>query len=58
MAISKGHTIASSHCEAKPTTLKRLSPGDGFENHMCDIGTRSNMECGFHINKLMAYFKS
>ena len=22
------------HCDAKPTTLKRLSPGDGFENHM------------------------
>jgi hypothetical protein len=21
-------------CEAKPTTLKRLSPGGGFENHM------------------------
>ena len=21
-------------CEAKPTTLKRPSPGDGFENHM------------------------
>ena len=24
-------------CEAKPTTLKRPSPGDGFENHMCHI---------------------
>ena len=22
-------------CEAKPTTLKRPSPGDGFVNHMC-----------------------
>ena len=21
-------------CEAKPTTLKRPSPGDGFVNHM------------------------
>ena len=21
-------------CEAKPTTLKRPSPGDGLENHM------------------------
>ena len=21
-------------CEAKPTTLKRPNPGDGFENHM------------------------
>ena len=21
-------------CEAKPTTLERPSPGDGFENHM------------------------
>ena len=24
-------------CEAKPTTLKRPSPGDGFENHMYPI---------------------
>ena len=22
-------------CEAKPTTLRHPSPGDGFENHMC-----------------------
>ena len=22
------------NCEAKPTTLKRPSPDDGFENHM------------------------
>ena len=25
------------HCEAKPTTLKRPSPGDSFENHMHSI---------------------
>ena len=24
-------------CEAKPTTLKRPSPGDGLENHMYSI---------------------
>ena len=24
-------------CEAKPTTLKRPSPGDGLENHMCCV---------------------
>ena len=26
-------------CEAKPTTLKRPSLGDGFENHMYPIET-------------------
>ena len=26
--------ISQYMCEAKPTTLKRPSPGDGFENHM------------------------
>ena len=45
-------------CEAKPTTLKRPSPGDGFENHMCHTKTHSNMECKFHLNKLPTYFKS
>ena len=39
-------------CEAKPTTLKRPSPGDGFENHMCNTKTHSNMECKFHLNEL------
>ena len=24
-------------CKAKPTTLRRPSPGDGFENHMCTM---------------------
>ena len=28
--VHLGHT-----CEAKPTTLKRHSPGDGFVSHMC-----------------------
>ena len=28
------HQPGVTHCEAKPTTLKRPSPGDGFENHM------------------------
>ena len=26
--------VSMTRCEAKPTTLKRPSPGDGFENHM------------------------
>ena len=26
--------IQATNCEAKPTTLKRSSPGDGFGNHM------------------------
>ena len=30
-------------CEAKPTTLKCPSPGDGFESHMCHTTTCSNM---------------
>ena len=31
---SKTCVTKKSKCEAKPTTLKRPSPGDGFENHM------------------------
>ena len=32
------HMITHSDgCEAKPTNLKRPSPGDGFENHMCTM---------------------
>ena len=27
-------SMVLTYCEAKPTTLKRPSPGDGFENHM------------------------
>src|ERR1700737_2758875 len=38
-------------CEAKPTTLKRPSPGDGFENHMCFIELWNNLKCNFHIQR-------
>ena len=44
-------TQSVGNCKAKPTTLKRPSPGDSFENHMCDTKTRSNMECNFHLNE-------
>ena len=33
------------YCEAKPTTLKRPSPGDSFENHMCHTKTCGHIEC-------------
>ena len=36
-------------CEAKPTTLKRPSPGGGFENHMYSIETWNNLKCRSHV---------
>ena len=44
--------------EAKPITLKRPSPGDGFEKHMCHTKTRGNMECNLHLNELPTYSRS
>ena len=38
-------------CEAKPTTLKCSSPGDGFENHMCYTKSCGNIECNFRLNE-------
>ena len=35
--------------EAKPTTLKRPSPGDGSENHMYFIEACGSMKCNFRI---------
>ena len=37
-------------CEAKPTTLKRPSSGDGFENHMYYTKTCGSMKCNFHLS--------
>ena len=45
-------------CEAKPTTLKRPSPGYGFENHMSHTKARGNMKCNFYLNELPPYLKS
>ena len=50
--LKEFHGYALDRCEAKPTTLKRLSPGDGFGYHMCEITTCSTMKCEFHINNL------
>ena len=38
-------------CEAKPTTLKRPSLGDGFENHMyvCILKILSSLSQGIHV---------
>ena len=44
-------------CEAKPTTLKRPSPGGGFENHMCHINICGNMECDSHLNEIPTYLE-
>ena len=43
--LSNGRGKLTASCEAKPTTLKRPSLGDGFEDHMCHIKARGNMEC-------------
>ena len=43
---------AEAMCDAKPTTLKRPSLGDGFENHMCYTKNSWYMECNFHFNVL------
>ena len=45
-------------CEAKPTTLKRPSLGDGFEDHMYHIKTRGSMKCDFHLNGHPHYLES
>ena len=50
--------ISSATCEAKPTTLKRLSPGDGFENHIHSIETCGNTTCNFHIRGHPHHLKS
>ena len=55
--VEKPKTM-NDHCEAKPTTLKRPSPGDGFENHMYHTKTRGGMKCNFHINGHLHYLRS
>ena len=44
--------------EAKPTTLKRPCPGDGFENHMYYTKACGGMKCNFHLNGHPPYLKS
>ena len=36
-------------CEAKPTTLKRPSPSDGFENHMHFPWPWNGLNCNSHV---------
>ena len=42
-------------CEAKPTTLKRVSPGDNFDNHMYHLNNCRNMKCNFNSSGLTHY---
>ena len=53
------HSRRTHHlCEAKPTTLKRLSPGDGFESHMHSSITCSSVKCNFHTWRHPRHSKS
>ena len=45
-------------CEAKPTTFKRPSPGDSFENHIHSIETCGSVKCNFHLIGQPPYLKS
>ena len=42
-------------CEAKSTTLRRPSPGDGFENHMYCLCLG---KCSLHIPRRSCHFES
>ena len=43
-------------CEAKPTTLKRPSPGDGVENHMYCLYPKIDFFTPQGVHVILNYF--
>ena len=43
-------------CEAKPTTLKRPSPGDGVENHMYCLYQKNDLFASKGVHVILNHF--
>ena len=43
-------------CEAKPTTLKRPSPGDGVENHMYCLYQKNDLFASKGVHVILSHF--
>ena len=53
---STSSPMCDDHCEAKPTTLKRPSPGDGVENHMYCLYQKNDLFAPKSVHIILNHF--